>query len=54
MGEVVAVSALWIVLALFVLFFAWAGWKLRGRDLSSGPEARGDRDRRTGGYGPGS
>ena len=48
------VSALWIVLALFVLFFVWAGWKLRGRDLSSGPEARGDRHRRTGGYGEGS
>lgn len=48
MREVVAVSVLWIVLILVVLFFVWAAWKLRGRDVSSGPEARGDRHRRTG------
>jgi hypothetical protein len=40
-----------IGLAVIVLFFAWAGWKLRGRDNPRGPEARGDRQRRTGGSG---
>jgi hypothetical protein len=44
------VTLVWIGLALIVLFFAWAGWKLRGRDQYSGPEATGDRHRRTGGY----
>ena len=43
-------TLVWIGLALIVLFFAWAGWKLRGRDQYSGPEATGDRHRRTGGY----
>jgi len=32
-----------IGIASIVLFFAWAGWKLRGRDNLSGPDARGDR-----------
>ncbi|MEO5663587.1 MAG: hypothetical protein ABIR39_09900 [Nocardioides sp.] len=43
-------SALWIVLALVVIFLAWAGWKLRTRSGTSGPEATGDRHRRTGGF----
>ena len=41
--------ALWIILGSVVLFLAWAGWRTRGRD-SSGPEATGDRHRRTSGY----
>lgn len=44
----------WFVLALIVIILVWAGWKLRNRDWSSGPEARGDHERRTGKYpGPG-
>ena len=39
-----------IGLVLIVLFFVWAGWKLRGRDNDRGPEASGDRHRRTGGF----
>ena len=38
------------VLALVVLFLAWAGWKLRKNPGASGPEATGDRHRRTGGF----
>jgi hypothetical protein len=48
--EVVAMDPFLIGIALIVLLLAWAGWKLRGRDNSMGPEARGDRDRRTGGF----
>lgn len=40
----------WIVLALLVLFLTWAGWKLKGRTQSSGPDLRAERDRRTGPY----
>jgi hypothetical protein len=44
-------SAGWIVLALFVILFLWAGWALRKRTPpSSGPEATADRHRRTDGY----
>ena len=48
--EVVTMSVWWIILLLIVLVLAWAGWRTRGRDRSSGPELRGDRHRRTGGY----
>ena len=40
-------SVVWIVFVLVVLFFVWAGWRLKGRNVSSGPEARGDRHHRT-------
>lgn len=49
----ISVLAVWIVLALVVLFLAWAGWKLRQRSGASGPEATGDRHRRTEGYSSG-
>jgi hypothetical protein len=45
--EVVAVDPFVIGIALIVLFFAWAGWKLHGRDNPMGPELRGESDRRT-------
>jgi hypothetical protein len=39
----------WLIVALvFVAFFLWAGFRLRGRS-DSGPTARDDRHRRTGG-----
>jgi hypothetical protein len=40
----------WIFLAVLVLFFAWAGRRQGNR--SRGPEARGDRFRRTRGFLP--
>ena len=43
-------SVWWIILGLIVLVLLWAGWQTRGRDRIAGPEARGDRHRRTGGY----
>ena len=43
----VAVDPFVIGIALIVLFFVWAGWKLRGRDNRMGPELQGERDRRT-------
>lgn len=46
-------SAGWIVLGVIVILLVWAGWTLRQRGPSTGPEARGDRHRRTGGYGDG-
>ena len=42
-----AVDPFVIGIALIVLFFVWAGWKLRGRDNPMGPELSGERDRRT-------
>jgi hypothetical protein len=47
---VVLMSVWWIILAVIVLVTAMAGWTSRQRGPSSGPEARGDRHRRTGGY----
>jgi len=43
-------TVVWIALALLVIFFVWAGWRMRNRDGWSGPDARTDRHRRTGGY----
>lgn len=40
----VAVDPFVIGIALIVLFLAWAGWKLRGRDNPMGPELRGESD----------
>lgn len=40
-------STVWIVLALLVLFFIWAGWKLKGRTQSApifGPSVIAERD----------
>jgi hypothetical protein len=45
--EVVAVDLFVIGIALLVLFFVWAGWKLRGRDNRMGPDLEAERDRRT-------
>lgn len=42
-------SVVWIVVAVLVIFFVWAAWTLRGR-TGTGPDARTDRQRRTGGY----
>ena len=42
--------AFWIFLAVIVLFFLWAA--RRTKDRGRGPEARGDRWRRTRGYAP--
>ena len=44
----VAVDPFVIGIALIVLFFAWAGWKLRGRDNRMDRELMGERDRRIG------
>ena len=41
----------WIIVILLVVFFVWAGYRVRGR--SSGSDAQTDRHRRTDGYSPG-
>lgn len=51
--EVIRMWELWLILAGLIAFFVWAGLKTRGRDNSTGPEGRGDLQRRVGGHGGG-